>query len=72
MLGTKLEAVDRSKLGGVEVVGGVLSSGYIEDTRDKLDYGSKDIDDSELSSSDGMCSGNEDGKFEGSSLVESP
>ena len=46
MLGTKLEAVDRSKLGGVEVVGGVLSSGYIEDTRGNLDYGSKDIDDS--------------------------
>ena len=34
MLGTTLEAVDRRKLGGGEVIGGVLSSESIEGSRD--------------------------------------
>ena len=36
-----LEAVDRRKLGGGEVVGEVLSYGYIEGARDDHEYGSK-------------------------------
>ena len=64
---TTLEAVDRSKLGGGEVVGVVLSVGSIEGSRDNREYGIKDLENSELGFSDNMCGGNEDGKFEGSS-----
>ena len=41
MLGKTLEDVCRSKLGGGEVVGAVLSGGYIEGTKDGVDYESK-------------------------------
>ena len=48
----------------------MLSGGFIECARDDYKYGSNDLEESELGSSDGMCAGNEYGKFEGSSLVK--
>ena len=40
-MGTTIEAVDIRKLGGVEVVGEVLLGGFIEDSMDDCEDGSK-------------------------------
>ena len=70
-MGNTLGSIDKRKLGGGEGVVMVLSSGYIESSRGDCEDNSKYLEDSELESSDDMCGGNEYGKFEVSSLVES-
>ena len=58
MMGTTLEDVYKSKLGGDEGIGEVLSSGSIEGTRDNCEDGIKSLEDSGLDSPDDMCVGN--------------
>ena len=56
-MGTTLEAVDRSKFGGGEVVGAVLSGGYFRGASDDLEYVRKELEKSALGNFPGTYGG---------------